>query len=230
LGPIDAPRLAIISFNVDGLHHDFVSALLDHLFGIQNRAGCSCAGPYGHRLLGIDRATSERYRSLTHRGLSGVKPGWVRLSIPYYASEADLEFMLSAVEFVADHGADFVPLYSMSWSDGVWRHIERPSPDVPPLELTVEALEEASQSFAAGDHEAPLSDRQIEAERASYFRAARELAAELRRRWQADPPAWNRPTGEHEIDELVWFDYVNATELGGSSTGSSFDRVRRHEL
>ena len=53
-GPLDAPRLPILSFNVEGLHHDLVSALLDHLFGIQNRAGCSCAGPYGHRLLGID--------------------------------------------------------------------------------------------------------------------------------------------------------------------------------
>ena len=28
--------------------------LLNDLFGIQSRAGCSCAGPYGHRLLGID--------------------------------------------------------------------------------------------------------------------------------------------------------------------------------
>jgi hypothetical protein len=26
--------------------------MLDDLFGIQARGGCSCAGPYGHRLLG----------------------------------------------------------------------------------------------------------------------------------------------------------------------------------
>src|SRR6185503_21197559 len=49
-GPTEQPRLAILSFNVKGLHHDFVSTLLDHLFGIQNRTECSCAGPYGHRL------------------------------------------------------------------------------------------------------------------------------------------------------------------------------------
>ena len=36
------------------LHHNFVVALLNDLFGIQARGGCSCAGPYGHRLLGID--------------------------------------------------------------------------------------------------------------------------------------------------------------------------------
>jgi selenocysteine lyase/cysteine desulfurase len=75
LGPQDAPRLPILSFNVEGLHHDLVSALLDHLFGIQNRAGCSCAGPYGHRLLGIDGERSERFRRLIAAGLAGAKPG-----------------------------------------------------------------------------------------------------------------------------------------------------------
>jgi selenocysteine lyase/cysteine desulfurase len=75
LGSVDQPRLAIISFNVEGLHHDLVSALLDHLFGIQSRAGCSCAGPYGHRLLDIDRARSERFRAQVHRGIEGIKPG-----------------------------------------------------------------------------------------------------------------------------------------------------------
>ena len=37
------------------LHHNFVVAVLNDLFGIQARGGCSCAGPYGHRLLGISR-------------------------------------------------------------------------------------------------------------------------------------------------------------------------------
>lgn len=213
LGPLAEPRLAILSFNVEGLHHDLVSALLDHLFGIQNRAGCSCAGPYGHRLLGLDDRTSLRYRALTKRGVDGVKPGWVRVSLPYYASREDLEMILSAIEFVADHGLDFVPLYRMSWRDGVWRHIDRPVPDVPPIELTVEALEEAAQSFAAGDHEAPVSERQLRAEREQYFAEARALAGELRRRWAEAPPAWNTPTGDREVDELVWFRYVHTDEL-----------------
>ena len=45
----DAERLSIVSFVVrhDGryLHHNFVVALLNDLFGIQSRGGCSCAGP-----------------------------------------------------------------------------------------------------------------------------------------------------------------------------------------
>jgi len=53
LGNVKADRLSILSFVVKGptgkyLHHNFVVALLNDLFGIQSRGGCSCAGPYGN--------------------------------------------------------------------------------------------------------------------------------------------------------------------------------------
>ncbi|CAF5036434.1 unnamed protein product [Rotaria sp. Silwood1] len=52
LGPLNVDRLAIFSFLVHVpligkyLHHNFVCSLLNDLFGIQVRSGCSCAGPY----------------------------------------------------------------------------------------------------------------------------------------------------------------------------------------
>jgi hypothetical protein len=223
LGPTELPRLGIVSFNMKGLHHDLVSALLDHLFGIQNRAGCSCAGPYGHRLLGIDRETSARLRKLTARNLSGVKPGWVRLSLPYYASEEDLEFMLSAVEFVADHGQAFVPLYEVSWASGVWQYREHETEEIVPLELTVDALQRVAgltgepEGSAGDEAEEPLSEADLRAERADYFREAHRLAEQLKARWAESPPQWNRPTGEPEIDALRWFDYVYGSGLGGKT-------------
>src|SRR5690606_2290512 len=56
LGNPDAERLSIVSFVVKRpggkyLHHNAVVAMLNDVFGIQSRGGCSCAGPYGHRLL-----------------------------------------------------------------------------------------------------------------------------------------------------------------------------------
>ncbi|CAN1342765.1 hypothetical protein LINPERPRIM_LOCUS39560 [Linum perenne] len=45
------------------LHGPFVAVLLNDLFGIQARGGCACAGPYGHRLLGVDEATSLEIRT-----------------------------------------------------------------------------------------------------------------------------------------------------------------------
>ncbi len=213
LGPTSLPRLAIISFNVDGLHHDFVAGLLDHLFGIQNRAGCSCAGPYGHRLLNIDRPQSERFRALIHEGIGGIKPGWVRVTIPFYATPEDVEFLLSAIEFVADHGRTIVPLYALSWKDGVWRHRDRPQPDIEPIELTVAALQEAAQSFAAGDHESPMSERELLAQREHYLSEAKALVDRLQAQWRTTPPRFNPPTGHAEVDALCWFQYVHCDDV-----------------
>ena len=69
-------RIAIASFNLRDpggkyLLPKFVTTLLNDLFGVQSRAGCSCAGPYGHRLLGIDFDHSERYREWIRKGYSG---------------------------------------------------------------------------------------------------------------------------------------------------------------
>jgi selenocysteine lyase/cysteine desulfurase len=210
LGHTDVPRLPIISFNIEGLHHDFVSALLDHLFGIQNRAGCSCAGPYGHRLLGIERDRSERFRAQIARGLLALKPGWVRVTLPYYSSPEDVDFVLSAIEFVARYGRRFLAEYRLGWLDGVWRHIRQPMSDPRPLELTVEALREAAQSFAAGDHEQPMSTAQIRAERKRYFEEALSTAQALEHRTPTSPRASS--TGVDVIDELVWFEWIHSDD------------------
>jgi selenocysteine lyase/cysteine desulfurase len=207
-GPADAPRLPILSFNVDGLHHDLVSALLDHLFGIQNRAGCSCAGPYGHRLLGIAGETSERFRRLIAAGVIGAKPGWVRVSLPWYGSPEDVEFTLRAVEFVADRGDAFVPLYRLDWRDGVWRHAEREVADPSPFHLDVATL------LAGVPAEPPApSAAEREAERAAYLAEAVRIADALDERWRREPPTWNRPTGNAEVDALAWFRYVETEGL-----------------
>ena len=105
LGSHEAERLSIVSFVVRHrgryLHHNFVVALLNDLFGIQSRGGCSCAGPYGHRLLGIDLETSHAFEREIARGCEGIKPGWVRVNFNYFISEAVFEFILDAVDLVA---------------------------------------------------------------------------------------------------------------------------------
>lgn len=45
------------------LHHNYVAALLDDVFGIQSRGGCACAGPYAEELLGIDEPLATRFES-----------------------------------------------------------------------------------------------------------------------------------------------------------------------
>ena len=104
------------------LHHNFVVALLNDLFGIQSRGGCSCAGPYGHRLLGIDLETSHEFEREIARGCEGIKPGWVRVNFNYFISEAVFEFILEAVELVASDGWRLLPHYRFEPATGLWRH------------------------------------------------------------------------------------------------------------
>jgi selenocysteine lyase/cysteine desulfurase len=126
LGNADpARRIAIVSFNIRDpggayLHPKFVTALLNDLFGIQSRAGCSCAGPYGHRLLHIDPELSEQYRQSVREGFQGIKPGWCRLGFHFVMDDVDADYVIEAVAFVAQHGRQFVPLYDFAMDTGVW--------------------------------------------------------------------------------------------------------------
>ena len=125
--PDPSRRIGIVSFNLRDprgryLHPKFVTVLLNDLFGVQSRAGCSCAGPYGHRLLGIDLPTSELYRDWVRKGFQGIKPGWCRVGFHYAMDDAEAEFVIAAVEFVARHGHRFLPLYAFDAATGMWSH------------------------------------------------------------------------------------------------------------
>ncbi len=130
IGPKDMEnRLGILSFNVkykDGyLHPRFVTTLLNDLFGIQSRAGCSCAGPYGHLLLGIIPEKSEQYRKLIKEGCEAIKPGWVRLNFHYLLDDITYDFIINAIEFIADYGYLFLQDYSVECETGNWSHNEK---------------------------------------------------------------------------------------------------------
>lgn len=126
LGNPDAERLSIVSFVVRHgdryLHHNYVVALLNDLFGIQARGGCSCAGPYGHRLLGIDLDTSHRYEAEISKGCEVIKPGWVRVNFNYFIDDAEFDYISEAVRLIARLGWALLPRYTFETATGTWRH------------------------------------------------------------------------------------------------------------
>jgi hypothetical protein len=145
--------------------------LLNDLFGIQTRAGCSCAGPYGHRLLAIDTPRAMRYRAHILGGEAGIKPGWCRVSLHYVMDDLEMDYLLDAIDFVAEHGVRFLPLYDFDLATGVWTHRD----DAVVLETC--SLEAA---LASGD-EGPTA-LPAEARRSRYAEAltfARERASRL---------------------------------------------------
>jgi len=125
LGPKGVPRIGIYSFNIRvdklQLHHNFVVALLNDLFGIQARGGCSCAGPYGHMLLGIDAEVAAVHEGAVARGLSVFRPGWARLGVSWFFSETVVEDIAAGIEFIARRGLSILPIYTLDPQSGVWR-------------------------------------------------------------------------------------------------------------
>ena len=138
LGNLEADRLSIISFMVRHgkryLHHDFVVALLNDVFGIQARGGCSCAGPYGHRLLGIDKPMSKRFEDAIMHGCEGIKPGWVRVNFNYFLAEDVFDFIRKAVHWIAEEGWKLLPDYEFDADSGRWQHRKAKSATVAGLD------------------------------------------------------------------------------------------------
>jgi selenocysteine lyase/cysteine desulfurase len=195
LGNLDLSKcVPIISFNIRHedriLHPKFVTKLLNDLFGIQSRAGCSCAGPYGHILLDIDDARSQEFREVIQQGLNGLKPGWVRINLHFTFSEKDIRFLIRALEFIAERGHLFLQEYVFHIHSGEWRFEGFKDP---------EFLLEIDRSFKP-----PVIENQpLEVLRESYFQQVQKQAQDLEAR-PSEPYVVDVP----EIEKLKYFYYV----------------------
>ncbi|WP_300731901.1 aminotransferase class V-fold PLP-dependent enzyme [uncultured Helicobacter sp.] len=83
-GDLSLERLGIVSFNIGSISPLDLCALLSKKYGIQTRAGCSCAGPYGHYLM--------------PEGTLAKKPMWLRVSIHYTHNVADIEYLIASIK------------------------------------------------------------------------------------------------------------------------------------
>ena len=198
LGSHSLERLSIVSFVVRHagryLHHNFVVALLNDLFWIQSRGGCSCAGPYGHRLLGIDIETSHEFEREISRGCEGIKPGWVRVNFNYFISEPVFQFLLDAVDFVATDGWRLLPDYRFDPATGLWHHADGPAEA--PLSLRDIGYADGSMRYEAHRHRAP------DAALAGYLEEARRIAAAPHTH---EPARLDRAAIGPDFESLRWF-------------------------
>ncbi|WP_104639909.1 aminotransferase class V-fold PLP-dependent enzyme [Helicobacter bizzozeronii] len=91
-GNLQAQRLANVAFNASGVSCYALAQLLSYDYGIETRAGCSCAGPYGHDLLGLEDSS---FGALQERG---EKPGWLRVSLHYSHSLEDVDYLVESLK------------------------------------------------------------------------------------------------------------------------------------
>ncbi|MES1914501.1 MAG: hypothetical protein MHM6MM_006564 [Cercozoa sp. M6MM] len=198
---VDA-QLPIFSFCVrykdQMLHHNFVAALLNDLFGVQARAGCACAGPYALSLLGIDQAMANRVESALLTKHDIVRPGFTRLSFHYASTQGDVDFILDAVEFVSTHGWKFLPEYQMYADTGEFRHREhlRKYPDRRSLGFV---------RFREGQMHFLSRNRFAQGDKRTCLQDAVVLANGLEQEWknkQVPNPTQGWP---QEVQALRWF-------------------------
>jgi selenocysteine lyase/cysteine desulfurase len=139
LGPQYADQLPIFSLRFRSgqgeLHYSYVVRLLNDLFGIQARGGCSCAGPYGHQLLGLTRHQSEALAAGVRRGFGCLRPGWVRFNLHWLCNDQEVDYILSAMALVAQWGAKLLASYTLDPESGLWQH--RDAAETPPVSLDV---------------------------------------------------------------------------------------------
>lgn len=85
-GNQEAQNIGIISFNIKGLSPYDLCNKISFEDGFQTRAGCSCAGPYGHDLLGIEKLDRTN------------RPGWIRVSIHFSQTKDDIKNLVESIK------------------------------------------------------------------------------------------------------------------------------------
>lgn len=206
LGNCQSVRLGFLSFHIRHkttyLHHNFVVALLNDLFGIQARGGCSCAGPYGHDLLNIEDAVSEQYRDELVGGNIGTKPGWVRLNFNYFIPKSEFEYILTAILWIADNGWKLLKEYHFDDTNAIWMRKGFVTKD------SLDSLSDFQDSIA-GLTPAVEEIQDRESEWQEYLHFADELAEHCVKQWPSVPnqeyvfPQINHPLRWYTISDEI---------------------------
>ncbi len=105
LGPDDPERLenrlGVVTFDVEGVHHNLCAAVLSYEYGIAVRAGCFCAHPLIKHLLGVTPEEERRFEEQIRKGDRRATPGGVRASIGLHNTEEDIDRFLDAMATIA---------------------------------------------------------------------------------------------------------------------------------
>lgn len=84
-------KLPIFSLNIKNINPYAATEILSKKYGIQVRAGCNCAGPYGHDLMGLKDDDNIL-----------LKPGWIRITLHFTHTKEDIDKLLRAIFDIAD--------------------------------------------------------------------------------------------------------------------------------
>jgi selenocysteine lyase/cysteine desulfurase len=119
-----APRVGTIAFNLEGLDHALVAAVLNDYFGVAVRNACFCAHPYVREMLKPELwEADEEVDVEDERGLAALelRKGMVRASLGLYTVPEDIDALLAGIDALLADPQGFRARYELA-DDGVFRH------------------------------------------------------------------------------------------------------------
>lgn len=116
------PRLGVVSFNLAGLEHGLVAAVLNDYHNVAVRNGCFCAHPYVRELLKPELWTLD-FDPDTADAEALIQPwrGMVRASLGLYSTDEDIEALLTGVRDLLAHPDHYRAQYQVD-NDGNFHH------------------------------------------------------------------------------------------------------------
>ena len=93
-------RLGVIAFNIKGMSHALVAAILSYEGGIGARNGCFCAHPYVKQLLGVDEEESREVEAQIIARDRSRLPGMVRISFGLYNTEEEIDHLIHMLKTI----------------------------------------------------------------------------------------------------------------------------------
>jgi selenocysteine lyase/cysteine desulfurase len=94
-------RLGVIPFNVAGMSHFKVAAILSAEYAIGVRNGCFCAHPYLLHLMGMTGVKAEQARQQILANDRREMPGLVRVSFGIYNTTEEIDVLVEALTNIA---------------------------------------------------------------------------------------------------------------------------------
>jgi cysteine desulfurase / selenocysteine lyase len=97
----DVDRLGVVSFNIKGVHHALVAAILSYEWGIAVRNGCFCAHPLIKQLLNVNSAQEEQMVTDMQQDDRRNIPGAVRASLGIHNTQQEIVILVEAITCIA---------------------------------------------------------------------------------------------------------------------------------
>jgi len=118
------PRAGTISFNIKGMDHGLISAILNDYFNIAVRNECFCAHPYVEKMLHSTHESQISALECQDNHLLWKEEPWmgmVRASFGIYTSFQDIDKLITALQDIIKNKNDYIRQYDLV-SEGNYKH------------------------------------------------------------------------------------------------------------